>query len=229
MIRENYLKIRERAEQACRKSIYGKEVTLVAVSKMHTVSEIREVYDMGHRDFGENKVQELLEKIDKLPGDIRWHLIGHLQTNKVKYIIDKVYMIHSVDSLKLLNEINKEAEKHGIVMPVLIEVNIADEESKYGIKAAECEDLLRQASVLKNVSVKGLMCIPPAADDREESRMYFDKLRNLSIDISALNIDNISVNILSMGMSNDFETAIDAGSDIIRVGTSIFGKRNYIN
>ena len=227
MIKDNYHIVKNNILEAERTGSFHKEVTLVAVSKMHTVSDILEVYNEGQRDFGENKVQELTEKYEQLPKDIRWHMIGHLQTNKVKYIIDKVVMIHSVDSLKLALAINKEAEKRNIIMPVLLEVNIGNEESKSGISADDLPDLVKDVSLLNNIKVMGLMCIPPASENPESSRIYFRSLRNLSIDIKSRNIDNIQMNILSMGMSDDYPVAIDEGSDIVRVGTGIFGMRDY--
>lgn len=227
MVKENYQRIRERISEASAHSPYQKPVTLVAVSKTHPVSAIMEVYEEGQRDFGENKPQELAEKYEMLPKDIRWHMIGHLQTNKVKYIIDKVCMIHSVDSLKLAQVIDKEAEKHHLVMPVLIEVNIGEEQSKSGISAQELPDLAAQLASLPHIKVKGLMCIPPYANAPEDNRKYFEALRNLSIDIKDRNIDNILMDILSMGMSDDFETAVSEGADIVRVGTGIFGERQY--
>ena len=227
MIKDNYHFVKEKIREAENLSPFRKEVTLVAVSKTHPVSDILEVYNEGQRDFGENKVQELTEKYELLPKDIRWHMIGHLQTNKVKYIIDKVVMIHSVDSVKLAEVIDREAGKQGIIMPVLIEVNIGGEESKSGIDAAVLPELVKDVSLLKNIKVSGLMCIPPAALDPESSRTYFKLLRNLSIDIKSRNIDNIQMDILSMGMSDDYPVAIDEGSDIVRVGTGIFGMRDY--
>lgn len=226
-LRNNYKHVKDVIKEAAKNSEYGKDVMLVAVSKTHPVSDIRAVYDLGQRDFGENKVQELTEKYDQLPSDIRWHMIGHLQTNKVKYIIDKVCLIHSVDSYKLAAVIDKEAFKHGLVMPILIEVNIGEEESKSGTSAEQLVDLVREISLLKNVKVVGLMCIPPALHDENASGNYFARLRDLSIDIKSRNIDNIKMNILSMGMSDDYPAAIREGADIVRVGTGIFGLRDY--
>jgi len=227
MIKENYRTILNRVQEASAKSPWHKQVTLVAVSKTHPSSAILQVYEEGQRDFGENKVQELTEKYEQLPKDIRWHMIGHLQTNKVKYIIDKVCLIHSVDSLKLAEVIDREAQKHGLVMPVLLEVNIGEEESKSGIPAGELPALAAAVSTLEHIRVEGLMCIPPYAENPEKNRKYFEALRNLSIDIKHRNIDNISMDVLSMGMSDDFETAVSEGADIVRVGTGIFGERNY--
>ena len=229
MIEKNFQKIIKEVNDAETSSVYGQKVTLVAVSKTHPASDILKVYNEGQRDFGENKPQELAMKYELLPKDIRWHMIGHLQTNKVKYIIDKVCMIHSVDSLRLAEAINKEAVKHGITMPVLIEVNIGREESKSGIDPEGLEELLYSISGMANIQVCGLMCIPPVSEEEEDSRKYFAALRNLSIDIKDRNIDNIQMNVLSMGMSSDFKTAISEGSTIVRVGTSIFGMRYYSN
>jgi len=228
MIKDNYLTVKEHIREASGLSPFHQDVTLVAVSKTHPVSDILQVYEAGQRDFGENKVQELTEKYEKLPKDIRWHMIGHLQTNKVKYIVDKVCLIHSVDSLHLAQTIDKEAAKHQIVVPILIEVNIGEEESKSGIPAAMLPDLIREVSLLKHVQVRGLMCIPPVAGE-DGNRKYFQALRNLSIDIKDRNIDNIQMDILSMGMSDDYMTAVAEGATIVRVGTSIFGMRDYRN
>ena len=203
------------------------EVTLIAVSKTKPVEMLQEVYNAGARDFGENKVQEILAKYDKLPSDIRWHMIGHLQTNKVKYIADKVYMIHSVESIKLAEVISKEAVKVGRVIPILIEVNIAEEESKFGIAQVECEEFIRQIHHLPGICIKGLMTIAPFVENGEENREYFKSLKQLSVDIMQKNIDNVSMEFLSMGMSGDYETAIEEGANLVRVGTKIFGEREY--
>ncbi len=204
------------------------EVTLIAVSKTKPVELLQEVYDAGARDFGENKVQEIIAKYDQLPSDIRWHMIGHLQTNKVKYIADKVYMIHSVDSVKLAEVISKEAVKAGRVIPVLIEVNVAGEESKFGVSMQECEELICQINHLPGISIKGLMTIAPFVEDGEENREYFKSLKQLSVDNMHKNIDNVSMEFLSMGMSGDYGTAIEEGANLVRVGTKIFGEREYL-
>ncbi len=204
------------------------DVTLIAVSKTKPVELLQEVYDAGARDFGENKVQEILAKYDKLPADIRWHMIGHLQTNKVKYIADKVYMIHSVDSVKLAEVISKEAVKVGRIIPILIEVNVAGEESKFGIAPKECENLIRQIHHLEGIAVRGLMTIAPFVEDGEQNREHFKSLKQLSVDIMQKNIDNVSMDFMSMGMSGDYRTAIEEGADLVRVGTSIFGEREYL-
>ncbi len=227
MIREQYLKTKEEVQEAKSNSRFGQDVTLVAVSKTHPVSDLMEAYEAGARDFGENKVQEMMEKIPQMPDDIRWHMIGHLQRNKVKYLIGKVYLIHSVDSLRLAEEIDKESAKAGVVTDILIEVNISQEESKFGTDKAEAIELVKAASELKNLHVRGLMTIAPYTENAEENRVYFSALKNLSIDINAMNLDNISMDFLSMGMSGDFIVAIEEGANIVRVGTNIFGARDY--
>jgi len=229
MIKQNLEEVLNEINIAKSTSKYNQDVTLVAVSKTHPVEDILEAYNAGIRDFGENKVQELVSKIDQLPSDIRWHLIGHLQRNKVKYIIGKTYLIHSVDSYKLAEEINKLSEKAGIVTSILVQINISGEETKFGINKEEGIALVKQISNLKNVSIKGLMTIAPNEENPEETRYVFRALNNLSIDIKELNIDNVSMNILSMGMSGDFVVAINEGSNLVRVGTKIFGARNYLN
>ncbi len=203
------------------------DVTLIAVSKTKPVEMIKEVYDLGVRDFGENRVQELTEKYDKLPSDIRWHLIGHLQTNKVKYIIDKAYMIHSVDSLKLANEISREAVKHSVTANILIEVNVSGEESKFGVSPEDLEDLIRKISVLPAIRIHGLMTVAPYVVDSEENRQIFIKMKQFAVDITRKNIDNVNMDCLSMGMSGDYTVAVEEGATFVRVGTSIFGERNY--
>lgn len=229
MISENIKKVQNNiidAAQAAGRD--PKEVTLIAVSKTKPVEALQEAYDAGMRDFGENKVQEIVEKYDKLPQDIRWHLIGHLQTNKVKYIIDKVYMIHSVDSYKLACEISKHAQKHNVIMPILIEVNVANEETKFGVKPENTEELVKMISQLPAISVKGLMTVAPFTENPEENSTYFSTLKQLLVDINAKNIDNVNMDCLSMGMSGDYMVAINEGSTYVRVGTSIFGQRQYM-
>ncbi len=221
-ISKNYQSIKEQIIKGS-----DHEVTLIAVSKTKPVASLQEAYDAGARDFGENKVQEILDKYDKLPNDIRWHMIGHLQTNKVKYIADKVYMIHSVDSEKLAKEISKQAEKIGRVIPILIEVNIAGEESKFGVDKNDCIELIQNICKLPGIQVKGLMCVPPFVENEEDNRQHFKALKQLSVDIMQKNIDNVSMDFLSMGMSGDYMTAIDEGANLVRVGTNIFGARDY--
>ena len=199
----------------------GNSCTLIAVSKTKSVEMIKEVYDLGVRDFGENKVQELLSKMDKLPSDIRWHMIGHLQSNKVKDIVGKVYMIHSVDSIKLAKEIEKNALKKDVIVKILCEINIASEESKYGFSVDEVDYAIKEIKKMKNIELCGLMCVAPYQENPEENRKYFIKMKELK---SKYNLD-----ILSEGMSNDYKIALDEGSNYIRIGTLIFGERDYGN
>lgn len=188
---------------------------------------LQEIYDTGCRDFGENKVQELVDKYESMPKDIRWHMIGHLQRNKVKYIIDKVSLIHSVDSLRLAETIEKEAAKKDKIIDILIEVNIAREESKFGVFPEDLTELIEKISQFKHVRVKGLMTVAPNVENAEENRSIFEKMHKLSVDIASKNIDNSTMSILSMGMTNDYEIAIEEGATMVRVGTAIFGVRNY--
>lgn len=203
------------------------KVTLIAVSKTKPIVMLQDLYDAGCREFGENKVQELLEKYESLPKDIHWHMIGHLQTNKVKYIVDKVSLIHSVDSLKLAQEISKQAQKKEVTVAILIEVNIALEDSKFGTNCDETRSLIREIAILPNISIKGLMTVAPYVDNPEENRQYFVKMKQLSVDIMHENIDNVSMNVLSMGMTGDYQIAVEEGATLVRVGTGIFGERNY--
>jgi hypothetical protein len=214
-------------EAASRSNRNPSEITLIAVSKTKPVEMIQEVYDLGVRDFGENKVQELVEKYDKLPKDIRWHLIGHLQTNKVKYIIDKAYLIHSVDSVKLAKEISKEAVKHKLTANILIEVNVSGEESKFGVAPDKLIETVREISALPSIYIKGLMTVAPYVVDSEQNREIFTQMMKFTVDIMQKNIDNVTMGCLSMGMSGDYMTAVEEGATYIRVGTSIFGERNY--
>ena len=189
------------------------------------VEMLNEAYEYGCRDFGENKVQEFLDKYEAMPKDIRWHMIGHLQRNKVKYIVDKVYMIHSVDSLRLAQEISKEAVKKSVTVNILIEVNVANEETKFGVKVEDTLELVREIAKLPNIFVKGLMTIAPYVDDGEKNRKIFNKLCKLAVDIRKENIDNICMDLLSMGMSGDYPVAVSEGATHVRVGTGIFGSR----
>ena len=228
MLKANLDHVRKLVDEACERSGRdASEVTIVAVSKTKPEEAIMELYEAGHRDFGENYIQELRKKHDDLPKDIRWHMIGHLQRNKVKYIAEYIYMIHSVDSLELAQTIEKEAAKHDRIIPILIEVNIAGEDTKFGVSADEAEELIREISLLPHVQVRGLMTSAPFVEDPEEDRIHFRNLAHLSVDIANKNIDNVTVDVLSMGMSNDYEVALEEGSTIVRVGTSIFGKRDY--
>lgn len=228
MIRENLKEVEGHIQEACDKAGRDrKDVTLIAVSKTKPVPMLQEAYELGCRDFGENKVQELVDKYEELPKDIRWHMIGHLQTNKVKYIVDKVYLIHSVDSLHLAETISKEALKKGVTVSILIEVNVAQEESKFGTTLKEAEVLVEEIAKLPGISIKGLMTIAPYVEDPEKNRQYFAALKQLAVDITRKNIDNVSMNVLSMGMTGDYRTAIEEGATYVRVGTGIFGERNY--
>ena len=222
-------RVKEEIAKACQKAKRDVgAVTLIAVSKTKPVAMLKECYDAGIRDFGENKVQEILEKYEHMPSDVRWHMIGHLQRNKVKYIIDKVVMIHSVDSLRLAAEISKQAIRANLVMDILIEVNVADEESKFGVSEIALPDFVKEVCKLPGVCVKGLMTVAPYVDNSEENRQHFVKMRQLCVDINAQNIDNENINMLSMGMSGDYTVAIEEGATHVRVGTSIFGERNYL-
>ena len=228
MITQNLKQTQNNIAEAAKKSgRTSDDILLVAVSKTKPLSALQEAYNAGIRDFGENKVQELCDKYDQLPKDIRWHMIGHLQRNKVKYIVDKVYLIHSVDSLRLAEEISREAVKKQVEVNILIEVNVAQEESKFGTTTEETEKLVRDISFLPGVHIKGLMTIAPFVEDPEENRIYFRKLRQLAVDIGNKNIDNVSMSILSMGMTGDYTVAVQEGSAIVRVGTGIFGERDY--
>ncbi len=228
MVTENLRAVEERIGAACERAGRNRdEVTLVAVSKTKPVEMIREAYDAGIRDFGENKVQEMMEKQEQLPGDIRWHMIGHLQRNKVKYLIGKVHLIHSVDSLRLAQDISAQSIKNDVDTDILIEVNIAGEASKFGISRDEALTLVEQAALLPRIHIKGLMVVAPYVDDPEENRSYFKQMKQLSLDIESKNIDNATVCMLSMGMTGDYEVAIEEGATLVRVGTGIFGERNY--
>ena len=228
MLTENVLEVEKNIQAACdRAGRSREEVRLIAVSKTKPVSDIEEVLTTGILDYGENKVQELSDKYDVLPKTIRWHMIGHLQRNKVKYLIGKTVLIHSVDSLRLAEQIEHEAAKADTIMNVLIEVNVAGEESKFGTTCNEAIELVRAVTALKHVKIKGLMTIAPFTDNPEDNRIYFKKLKQLSVDIKSKNIDNVDMDELSMGMTGDYEVAIEEGATMVRVGTGIFGKRNY--
>lgn len=228
MIQENLKKVKENIERSCTAS--GREsgeVTLIAVSKTKPISMLMEAYDCGQRIFGENKVQEIMDKYEQMPDDVQWHMIGHLQRNKVKYIVDKVAMIHSVDSLRLAETIEQEAAKKNVVVPVLVEVNVAQEESKYGLSPEEVLPFLEKVADYSHLQVQGLMTIAPFVENPEENREVFHKLRKLSVDIREKNINNITMSVLSMGMTGDYQVAVQEGATMVRVGTGIFGERNY--
>ena len=225
-LKEVEAKIQAACDRAGRKR---EEVTLIAVSKTKPIEMLQEAYDLGVRVFGENKVQEITAKYDALPDDIHWHMIGHLQTNKVKYIIDKVDLIHSVDSVKLAETIEKEAAKHNLTANILIEVNVAGELNKFGFKPEEVEAFVRAISGFSGIRVRGLMTSAPYVENPEDNRCYFRQLKQLCVDINAKNIDNVSMDVLSMGMTNDYVIAVEEGATHIRVGTAIFGHRDYGN
>lgn len=220
-IRKN---IKAAAEEAGRKY---EDITLIAVTKTYGTDVMNEAIDLGVTDIGENRVQEVMEKFESVK-PVCWHLIGHLQKNKVKYIIDKVELIHSVDSFDLAKEVDKQAKKHGKVQKILLEVNVSGEESKFGITPDECEALCRRISdEFENVKIKGLMTVAPFTDDEALLVRVFDGMKKLSEDIKAQNIPEVSMDELSMGMTNDYALAIKHGATMVRVGTGIFGKRDY--
>lgn len=225
-IAENLNDVRRRIQEACvRSGRHMEDVTLIAVSKTKPLSDLQDAYDADARDFGENKVQEIVEKAPEMPEDARFHMIGHLQRNKVKQVLKHVVMIHSVDSVRLAEQIQADAAKADLVMDILLEVNVAEEESKFGFKVEEVEEAVRTISTFPNVHICGLMTIAPFVDDAEENRPVFKKLYQLAVDIKSKNIDNVSMGVLSMGMTGDYEVAVEEGATLIRVGTGIFGTR----
>lgn len=229
MLNENLKKVEENILKACEKAGRDRsEVTLIAVSKTKPVEMLEEVYAEGIREFGENKVQELCDKYEKLPKDIHWHMIGHLQRNKVKYIVEKAALIHSVDSYRLAEEINIQAKKKNVIVPILVEVNIAEEESKFGISKEDAILLVEEISKLDGIHICGLMTIAPMVANPEENRLYFRQIKKLAVDIDKKSLDNVDMNVLSMGMTGDYMVAIEEGATIVRVGTGIFGARNYV-
>ncbi|WP_349674126.1 YggS family pyridoxal phosphate-dependent enzyme [Lacrimispora sp.] len=229
MVKENLLIVENRIEEACKRCGRDRsEVTLIAVSKTKPADMIREAYQSGIRDFGENKVQEICDKYELLPDDIRWHMIGHLQRNKVRQVIDKAVLIHSVDSVRLAEQIEEEAAKKGICVDILLEVNVADEESKFGFRLEETEQAIRDISVFPHISIKGLMTIAPFVENSEQNRPVFKELNEFYVDMQRKNIDNVNMNMLSMGMTGDYEIAIEEGATLVRVGTGIFGTRYKI-
>lgn len=228
MVAENYRMVDKKVQEACARAGRDRnEVTLIAVSKTKPVAMIQEAMAVGANVFGENKVQELCDKYELLPKDLHWHLIGHLQRNKVKYIIGKVDLIHSVDSLRLAEEISKEAVKKETEENILIEVNVAGEESKFGVSVADTEELVRQIAVLPGIHIQGLMTIAPYVENPEQNRPVFRALKKLAVDIKMKNIDNVHMDVLSMGMTGDYEVAVEEGATMVRVGTGIFGERDY--
>ena len=225
-IAENLKSVRERIDAAARRSgRTGADITLVAVTKTHPPAMMNEAIEAGAADIGENKPQEVRDKFDSVL-EARWHLIGHLQTNKVKYVIDRCVMIQSVDSIKLMDEIERQARSHGRVMDILIQVNISGEESKSGISPGGLDELLRHAEELENVRVRGLMTIIPIGDSADNA-FHFGNMKRLFDETAGKSYKNVSMEYLSMGMSGDFETAIECGSNMVRVGSAVFGARDY--
>ncbi|MFA9463617.1 MAG: YggS family pyridoxal phosphate-dependent enzyme [Velocimicrobium sp.] len=228
MVKENLEQVEKNIDIACKRANRSrKEVTLIAVSKTKPVSMIYEAMRENIIEFGENKVQEICDKIEEIKEPLNWHMIGHLQRNKVKYIVDKVCMIHSVDSYRLAEQINIEAEKKHLICPILIEVNVAEEDSKFGVSIDKVLPLICEISKFEHIAIKGLMTVAPYVEDPEENRFIFKKMKKLYIDIKSKNIDNVSMDELSMGMTGDYQVAIEEGATLIRVGTGIFGDRNY--
>lgn len=228
MLKDNLSLVIERIEKAAKKAGRDpKDIQLIAVSKTKPADMISTIYDLGIRDFGENKVQEITAKSQILPDDIKWHMIGHLQRNKVKAVLPKVSLIHSVDSIRLAKAISDEAVKLQITANILLEVNIANEDTKYGFTAKETEEYFEEIAALPNICIRGLMTSAPFVDNPEDNREYFRQLKKLCVDLKDKNIDNTSMDFLSMGMTNDFEVAIEEGATHVRVGTAIFGERDY--
>ena len=229
VIQDNYRAVREKINETCKKvGRKPEEVTLIAVSKTKPLSDIEKLIDIDVIEFGENKPQELRDKFDEVSTPVRFHQIGHLQTNKVKYIINKAVLIHSVDSIKLASVIEKEAEKRDIHVNVLIEVNYAGEDTKFGVSKEEVVPLIKEiAEKYRHIHIRGLMTIAPFVDDPEENRPIFKGMHELLLDIKSQNIDNVDMSILSMGMTNDYIVAVEEGATMVRVGTAIFGERQY--
>ena len=228
MVQDNYRSIKEQIDKtavSCGRA--PEDITLIAVSKTKPLSDIEELISIGVEDFGENKVQELCDKYENVSKPVKFHLIGHLQTNKVKYVVDKACLIHSVDSIKLAKEIQKQAAKKQVIAEILIEVNVAQEDSKFGLKVEDVLPFVREIASYENIHINGLMTIAPFVDNPEDNRKYFRTLKQLSLDIKSKNIDNVNMNVLSMGMTNDYKVAVEEGATMVRVGTAIFGARNY--
>ncbi|MEI3266509.1 MAG: YggS family pyridoxal phosphate-dependent enzyme [Frisingicoccus sp.] len=228
MIKENVAEVEARIQAACKRAGRRREeVTLIAVSKTKPVSDIYEVIETGIKDYGENKVQEMCDKMEIIQEPLNWHMIGHLQRNKVKYIVDKAKLIHSVDSLRLAQQISQEAIKKEVEVDILIEVNVAEEASKFGLSTEEVIQMIEAIAKLPAVHIKGLMTVAPFTDNPEDNRPYFRNLKQLAVDIDGKNIDNVTMSVLSMGMTGDYEVAIEEGATMVRVGTGIFGARIY--
>lgn len=227
-IQKNIEEVLDRVKKAASASNRNPDdVQLIAVTKTIDVLSINKALDHGIVHIGENKVQEIISKYDEINSSVKWHLIGHLQRNKVKYIIDKVDLIHSLDSFRLAQEINKKASDIGRIIECLLQINISGEETKYGLTAEETIVLLKEINQFENIKIVGLMTMAPHSDDKEETRVHFKALKDLSEDITLMNLDNIDMKYLSMGMSNDFEVAVEEGANLIRVGSAIFGDRDY--
>lgn len=227
IISKNLDIIRNNIEKACIKANRKiDDIDIIGVTKTIDIERIKILKELGINTFGENKAQEFLEKYDEID-NVSWHFIGNLQTNKVKYIIDKVKLIQSVNSFRLLEEINKRSLNSNIVMPILLEINIANEQSKHGLMEQDLPYILENMQNFKNVILNGLMCVAPFVENPRQNAQYFGKMRKLFIDIQHKNKDNINMKYLSMGMTNDYEVAIEEGANIVRIGTGIFGRRNY--
>lgn len=227
MVQENISKVEKKINAACSRAGRSQEdVTLIAVSKTKPIEMIEEALACGKREFGENKAQELKQKYEALPKDIKWHFIGHLQTNKVKYVVGMACLIHSVDSYHLAEAIETESAKRDVISHILIEVNVAQEDSKFGIHEEEAMELVCAIAKLPHIKIEGLMTIAPFVENPEQNRKIFRKLYKLSVDIASKNIDNVSMGALSMGMTNDYEVAVEEGATYVRVGTAIFGSRS---
>ena len=228
MLKENLENVEQKIQAACERSGRDRsEVTLIAVSKTKPAEMVQEAYDLGIRLFGENKVQEIIQKKPVLPEDIRWHMIGHLQRNKVHQVMGKAVLIHSVDSLRLAEQIEADAAKKDMTADILLEVNVAKEESKYGFFLEDTEAAIREIAKFPHVRIKGLMTIAPFVENPEENRPVFKKLYEFAVDIGKKNIDNVTMDVLSMGMTGDYQVAIEEGATMVRVGTGIFGARLY--
>ena len=227
-ITENLSMVENKIAAACKRAGRERdEVKLIAVSKTQPVEAIREAIEYGINSFGENRVQELREKTEIIKDNLDWHLIGHLQTNKVKFVVGKVSLIHSLENIRLAEALDKEAAKLGITVDVLAEINVAKEASKFGVNPEDAENFIREVSKFPNINIKGLMTVAPYTDISEENRKYFRQLKKIMVDLNSKNIHNVSMNVLSMGMTGDYEVAIEEGATLVRVGTGIFGSRNY--
>ena len=226
MVRENLREVQEKLTAAAlRAGRKPEDVLLIAVSKTKPIELMMEAYEAGIRDFGENKVQEILRKAPLMPPDVRWHMIGHLQKNKVRQVIGTVCLIHSVDTVELAEKIEKEAEKQDLDVDILLEVNVAEEETKFGFRMEEAADAVRAISAFPRVHIRGFMTSAPDTETPEDNRKFFRKLSDLAVDTKSKNLDNVYVSALSMGMTNDYEVAVEEGASMIRVGTAIFGAR----